>query len=91
MNIPSKCTNKQLKKNSTSEELTRQVSVECSLPTTAKYHGWSVQGIKCYNELYGQVEKEQSSCKGLKFENDFLEFCMNGKEATKHKHMKQKT
>ena len=41
--------------------------------------------------MYGQVEKEQSSCKGLKFESDFLEFCMNGKKATKHKHMKQKS
>ena len=91
LNIPSKCTNKQLKyKKVTCEEVTRQVSVDSSLPTTAKYQGWSVQGIKRFNELYGQVEKERSSRKGLKFESDFLEFCMNGKESTKQKHMKQK-
>ena len=75
LSILSKCTKKQLaEKIISSEELTIQVLVEFSLPTTAKCQGWSTQGIRHFNELYGQVEKEWLSHKGLNFENDFLEF-----------------
>ena len=59
-------------------------------PTTAKYQGWSVAGIKCYNELYGTIDKERKSLVGIKFEEHFLEFCMNGKQASKHNHLKKK-
>ena len=61
-----------------------------NIPTRAKYQGWSVAGIKCYNELYDMIDKEQKSGPGIKFEEHFLEFCMNGKEASKHNHLKKK-
>ena len=59
-------------------------------PTTAKYQVLSAAGIKCYNELYDTIDKEQKNVQGIKFEEHFLEFCMNGKQASKHNHLKKK-
>ena len=59
-------------------------------PTTSKYQGWSVAGIKRYNELYGMIDKERKSVVGIEFEEHFLEFCMNGKQASKQNHLQKK-
>ncbi len=59
--------------------------------TTAKYQGWSVSGIKRFNELFDLVEKEQASIQGAEFEEKFLKYCIdqkqNGKKTEKKKHI----
>jgi len=59
-------------------------------PSTAKFQGWSVEGIKRFNELYDIVEKEQQSNLGLTFDKDFIKHCAKEKDALDKKHSKKK-
>ena len=61
-----------------------------TLPSTAKFQGWSVEGIKRFNELYDMVEKERQSNLGLMFDKDFIEHCAKEKDALDKKHSKKK-
>lgn len=56
-----------------------------SFPSSSRCQGWSAHGIKRFNELFGLVEKEQSSCFGSQFEKDYLEHCINAREQGKKK------
>ena len=48
--------------------------------STAMYQGWSVAGIKRFNELYKLVKKERAGPLGSKFEEEYLQYCINKKE-----------
>ena len=60
------------------------------MPTTAKYQGWSVYGIRRFNKLYDLVTSERNSRLGSKFEEDFLVHCVNQREASMGRSKKRK-
>lgn len=62
-----------------------ETSNDMPKPSTAKYQGWSVEGIKRFNELYDLVAKERHSMEGKKFEEELLNHNMKAKENTKSK------
>lgn len=51
--------------------------------STAKYQGWSNDGIKQFNLLFGQIEAKRSSKFSNKFEEEFLVYCVNNQESSK--------
>ena len=59
-------------------------------PTTSKFQGWSIEGIKQFNELYDLVEKECESENGVSFEESFLLTCIEEKESVSKKRLKGK-
>jgi hypothetical protein len=53
--------------------------------STSKYHGWSVNGMKRFNELYDKIEKERAEQIGTAFDVDFLKFSLEQNEKKKKK------
>jgi hypothetical protein len=54
-------------------------------PTSARCQGWSVDGIKRFNELFDAIEKERVSPIGRVFDNDFLQYSVIERENTRKK------
>ena len=54
--------------------------VNNQMPTTSKFQGWSIQGIRHFNELYDLVAKEQSMDTGADIEKEFSDilYCFGG-------------
>ena len=72
VSTPSRSSKMQTKSNGINlSKPSKQVSFDCSVPTTSKYQGWSFDGIKHYIKLYGQVKKAQNSFKCIKYEINF--------------------
>ena len=55
--------------------------------STAKYHGWSVTGIKRFNELFDLIEKERMTALGNSFDSDLIKYSME--KTTKQKRSKK--
>lgn len=51
-------------------------STEVHSPTTSKFQGWSVAGIKQSNNLYDHIVEEQNSEIEIQFKNNFLLYCI---------------
>ena len=60
-----------------------QNNQNCS--TTAKYHGWSVTGIKRFNELFDAIGKERLTATGKEFDAELQKYSMEQKEKMKKK------
>jgi hypothetical protein len=56
-----------------------------NFPTSARYQGWTVSGIKRFNELFDAIEKERASCIGSAFDKEFLQYCIDEREQTTNK------
>ena len=57
--------------------------------STSMYQGWSIQGIRRFNELYKLVKNERESDLGCQFELDYLQYCIDKKDQTKRKTSKK--
>ena len=53
--------------------------------TCAKHQGWSIEGIKRYNQYFDAVKAEQQSQLGCDFEEAFLQYSIGCKHASKKK------
>jgi hypothetical protein len=78
------------KKKSKKAGKEKQVNVDCgqailNVPTSAKYQGWSVDGIKRFNELYDCIDKERSSPIGRLFDDALIQFSVKEKEQMRKK------
>src|SRR5687768_13039618 len=56
--------------NKETEELATE-SLDLSSPTTCKFQGWSVEGIRQFNEIYDFIDKECKSDSGKKLKRSF--------------------
>ena len=61
-----------------------------STPSTAKYQGWSNEGIKRFNSIFGLIEAERNTSSVIKFEEEFLVYSVTHQESNK-KSKKKKT
>ena len=57
--------------------------------STAKFQGWSIEGIKRFNLIYDVITKERQSENGINFEKEFLMYCISARE-NKNKTAKKK-
>ena len=51
--------------------------------STSMYQGWSVQGIRRFNELYDMVFRERASSLGSEFVEAYLQHCIDCRNETK--------
>lgn len=64
------------KGKSSSTDFSRTEGFEENDPSTAMYQGWSMKGIKRFNELYDLVKVERESTLGSEFEDIYLQYCI---------------
>jgi hypothetical protein len=59
--------------------------VVLDISTSARYQGWSVSGIKRFNELFDCIEKERASPIGRLFDDALIQFSVKEKEQMRKK------
>ena len=81
---------KKYKKNTIEKSVASTAVVNNEVPTTSKFQGWSIVGIRRFNELYDLIATERNLESGKEFETDFLTYCIAEKNQNWKKRRRRK-
>lgn len=70
-------------KNSKTDQVNKNNDEIENNASTSMYQGWSIQGIRRFNELYDLVMQERKSIVGPSFDDTFLQYCIDRKSDSK--------
>lgn len=70
--------NKITKNSNVYQKYTNGGSSKAAVGSSRRYHGWSTDGLKRFNELFDIVKTDRLSPNAKVFEESFRAFCING-------------